>query len=95
MNNEVKYVLPTRWLYQLADRIVEHGEQRVQQGILTGIIQNLNPSLYRDVFRSIIKATYKSGDETAAGRLSVAIVKGSDHITAQKRHEADMRELCG
>jgi hypothetical protein len=95
VSDKVKYVLPSRWLYKLTNHIIEDGEQRVQETILIGIIQNLKPELYRDVLRSIIKVIYASGNEVAAGRLSEAIVRGFDYINGQKLHKADMRKLCG
>lgn len=85
MNDDAKYALPVKWLYKLSDQISEHGEQPVQQDILTGIIQELHPDLYRAVFRSIIKTVYASGDGKTAGCLSRKLVRGFDYANVNER----------
>ena len=87
MNNNQYVVLPLRWMYKLADRVVEYGAQPVQQGIIIGIIQDLDPALYRIVLRSIIKAVYSSEDTKAkaAGCLSKALVRGVDYVHSEVR----------
>lgn len=93
--NGAGYVLSNRNLYFLINEIVKTGDPKVQLGILTGIIQGLKPEMYRDVLRAAVKAVYSSGDTSAARRMSKSIVSGTDYIFHQRRHEADMRELCG
>ncbi|MEI7636149.1 MAG: hypothetical protein WCJ37_02505 [Syntrophus sp. (in: bacteria)] len=85
MSDEARYVLPAKWMYGFSKKIVEDGEQMVQQGVLTQIIQELNPAFYRAVFRSIIRIVYASGDEKAVGRLSRTLVRGTDCVIANER----------
>ena len=95
MNNEARYVLPRKTLYYFTDRICEYSERPVKTGILTGIIQDLDPKLHRKVLRSIVKAVYDAGDEAAAGRLSRTIVKGVDFVMGEEKRGAGVRTPVG
>jgi len=85
MSDEDRYALPAKWAYGFSKKIVEDGERLVQQGVLTQIIQELNPAFYRAVFRSIIRIVYASDDEKAIGRLSRTLVRGTDCVVDNER----------
>ena len=53
----------------------------------------MKPEHYRDVLRAVVKAVYSSDDASAAGRLSKAIIRGSDYIYAQNRRTSEIQDL--
>jgi glucose-6-phosphate 1-dehydrogenase len=84
--SQAKYVLSNRHLFFCINEIVKSGDLTVQHGILSGMIQSLEPEHYRDVMRAAVKAVYSSGDEAAADRLSRTIIRGFDYILGQARN---------
>lgn len=85
MSDEDRYALPAKWAYGFSKKIVEDGERLVQVGVLTQIIQELNPAFYRAVFRSIIRIVYVSDDEKAISRLSRTLARGTDCVIDNER----------
>lgn len=84
MSNKTKNGSPQKSLYYLINQICEQSEQPIKTGILTGIIQELDPKHHREVLRAIVKVFYSSGDEMACRRLLRALVRGIDYLMGNR-----------
>ncbi|MBN1662880.1 MAG: hypothetical protein JW943_04695 [Deltaproteobacteria bacterium] len=81
-----------RLLREMADWIIEHGDETVVKFMLVGIMQNLPSEHYGKILRCVIKEIDSSNDAEKMENLTHEIARRADYVLAQRRQEDNLNE---